>query len=93
MAMAMMMTMMMMVMMGKEKQKEKKNEHRSLYTLTASKVSTWAVLATRPMETSFRQECFQEPSVLSAQAAGSEFPPGPRSQKIQFFSKVLGLAC
>ena len=50
------------------------------YTLTTSKVSTWAVPATRPMETSFRQESFQKPSVLSAQAAGSEFPPGPRSK-------------
>ena len=42
------------------------------YTLTTSKVSTWAVPATRPMETSFRQKSFQKPSVLSTQAAGSD---------------------
>ena len=34
--------------------------------LTTSKVSTWAVPATRPMETSSRQKSFQKPSVLSA---------------------------
>ena len=29
-----------------------------LYASTTSKVSTWAVLATRPMETSFRAKSF-----------------------------------
>ena len=60
------------------------------YALTTSKVSTWAVPATRPMETSLRQESFQKPSVLSAQAAGSGSPLGPRSKKMYFFRKVFG---
>ena len=60
-----------------------------LYALTTSKVSTWAVPATRPMEPSFRQGSFQKPSVLSAQAAGSDSPPGPRSKENVFFLKVI----
>ena len=60
-----------------------------LYAPAISKVSTWAVPATCPMETSFRQESFQKPSVLSAQAAGSDFLPGPRSKKHHNFSKVF----
>ena len=55
------------------------------YTLTTSKVSTWAVPATRPMEPSFRQKSFQKPSILSAQAAGSASPPGPRSKNFTLF--------
>ena len=48
---------------------------------TPGRQGTWAVPATRPMETSFRQESFQKPSVLSAQAAGSDSPLGPRSKR------------
>ena len=53
---------------------------------TARRQGTWAVPATRPMETSFRQESFQKLSALSAQAAGSEFPAGPRANKNASFS-------
>ena len=64
------------------------------YTLTTSKVSTWAVPATRLMETSFRQESFQKLSVLSAQAAGSEFSAGPCANKNAPFSVgVLDALC
>ena len=58
-----------------------------LYALTTSKVSTWAVPATHPMETSFWAESFQKLSILSAQAAGSGSPPGPRSKNLHFFWK------
>ena len=60
-----------------------------LYGLTTSKVSTWAVPATRPMETSFRQESFQKTSVLSAQAAGSGSPPRPRSSFFALFLEAF----
>ena len=53
---------------------------------TARRQGTWAVPATRPMETSFRQESFQKLSVLSAQAAGSEFPAGPCANENAPFS-------
>ena len=56
-----------------------------LYALTISKVSTWAVPATRLMETSFRQESFQKPSVFSAQMAGCGPPLGHRSKKTTIF--------
>ena len=56
-----------------------------LYALTTSKVSTWAVPATRPMEPSFRAKSFEKPSILSAQAAGSGSPPGPRSKNFTLF--------
>ena len=61
------------------------------YTLATSKVSTWAVPATRPMEASFRQTSLQKPSVLSAQAAGSDSPPGSRFHF--FFGRIPGPAC
>ena len=55
---------------------------------------TWAVPATRPMEPSFRQGSFQKPSVLSAQAAGSDSPPGPRSKIFTLFLEgFCGPAC
>ena len=59
------------------------------YTLTTSKVSTWAVPATRPMEPSFRVISFQKTSILSAQAAGSGSPPGPRSIFFSFFLEAF----
>ena len=48
---------------------------------TTRRQGTWAVPATCPMETPFREKSFQKASVLSAQAAGSDSPPGPRSKK------------
>ena len=35
------------------------------------------------------ESCLQKPSVVSAQAAGSDFPPGLRSTKIDVFGKFL----
>ena len=52
-----------------------------------SKVSTWAVPATRPMEPSLRTESCQKPLILSAQAAGSGSPPGPVRVFLHFFWK------
>ena len=52
---------------------------------TARRQGTWAVPAIRPMEPSFRPKSFQKPSNLSAQAAGSGSPPGPRAKKVTFF--------
>ena len=58
-----------------------------------SKVSTWAVPATRPMEPSLRTKSCQKPSILSAQAAGSGSPPRPRSSVFcTFFGSVFGPA-
>ena len=56
-----------------------------LYALTRSKVSTWAVPATHPMEASFRAQSFSKPSILSAQAAGSGSPPRSRSKNFTLF--------
>ena len=50
-------------------------------------MSTWAVPATRLMETAFRAKSFYKPLVLRDQAAGSSFPPGPRSKKNTLFWK------
>ena len=63
-----------------------------LYALTISKVSTWAVPATRLMETVFRAKSFEKPLILSAQAAGSDCPPGPLSKILHFFGRVFGRA-
>ena len=41
------------------------------------------------MEPSFRQKSFQKPSILSAQAAGSGSPPGPRSKNFTLFSEAF----
>ena len=56
-----------------------------LHALTISKVSTWAVPATRPMKPSLRAKSFQKPSILSAQAAGSGSPPGPHPKHFTLF--------
>ena len=57
------------------------------FTLATSKVSTWAVLATCPMESSFQQGSFQKPSVLSAQAARSGSSRDPVPKILYFFRK------
>ena len=54
-----------------------------------SKVSTWAVPATRPMEPSLRTKSCQKPSSLSAQAAGSGSPPRPRSSFFALFLEAF----
>ena len=54
-----------------------------------SKVSTWAVPATRPMEPSLRTKSCQKPSILSAQAAGSGSPPRPRSSFFALFLEAF----
>ena len=60
------------------------------YALTTSKVSTWAVLATRPMETSFRQKS-------SENAIGFERPGGwlrdPVQKKMHLLVRFFGRAC